>query len=78
MALRYQPEGWQYANVKINSDDVEATLAGLEAEWKKLDHAHKNFLPPQETNKDPKPLRLFLISLELEKSCYYVKWILNK
>ena len=40
MALRYKPEGWQYVNVKIKSDDVESTIGGLEAEWKKLDHAH--------------------------------------
>lgn len=40
MALRYKPTSFRYVNVKIKGDDIEATLAGLEKEWKKLDQAH--------------------------------------
>lgn len=40
MALRYKPRAFQYVNVKVKANDIEATLAGLENEWKKLDQAH--------------------------------------
>jgi len=40
MALRYNPGACHFVNVKIKSDNVEATLAGLENEWKKFDQIH--------------------------------------
>jgi putative ABC transport system permease protein len=40
MALRYNPGGFRYANVKIKTDNVEATLAVLEKTWKKYDQTH--------------------------------------
>ncbi|MFC2124607.1 ABC transporter permease [Bacteroidota bacterium] len=40
MALRYSPGSFQYANVKIKSNDIESTIAGLENEWRKFDQVH--------------------------------------
>lgn len=40
MALRYNPSGLEYAHVKIKTQDIESTIAGLTAEWKKFDHSH--------------------------------------
>lgn len=40
LALRNMPHGLQYANVKIKSNDMESTLAGLEASWKQFDEVH--------------------------------------
>jgi putative ABC transport system permease protein len=40
MVLRYRPKSFQYVQVRIKSEDIEATLVGLEREWKKLDQAH--------------------------------------
>lgn len=39
LIFRYDPDQFDYANVKIISDDVAGTLAGIEAEWKKISHS---------------------------------------
>lgn len=41
LALRYKPESFQYVNVKVNSDNMEATIGGLNAAWKKFDQTHE-------------------------------------
>lgn len=40
MALRYRPQEFKYANMKINSDDIESTIAGLKTSWLKFDKSH--------------------------------------
>ena len=40
MALRYQPEKFNIANVKIKTENINQTIAGLKAEWTKLDKNH--------------------------------------
>ena len=40
MALRYSPNGLLYAHVKIKTEDIEKTLAGLESQWKRFDQVH--------------------------------------
>jgi putative ABC transport system permease protein len=40
MALRYKPNAFRYANVKLKSDHVEATIAELENIWRKYDQVH--------------------------------------
>jgi putative ABC transport system permease protein len=40
MALRFQPEKIKVANVKINTENMDQTIAGLKAEWTKLDKNH--------------------------------------
>lgn len=40
MALRYQPEKFDIANVKIKTDNIDQTIAGLKTEWTKLDKNH--------------------------------------
>ena len=40
MALRFQPHEFNYANVQINSSDIETTIAGLKSAWLKFDKDH--------------------------------------
>jgi putative ABC transport system permease protein len=38
--IEYNPERLAYMNVKINTENVAETLAGLEASWKEIDPVH--------------------------------------
>jgi putative ABC transport system permease protein len=40
LILRNQPVFFQYANVKIESSDVMATVANIESKWKQIDPIH--------------------------------------
>jgi len=40
MALRYKPNAFRYANIKLKSDHMEATLMDLENIWRKYDQVH--------------------------------------
>ena len=40
MVLRYKPEQYRYANIKIDGYDSDATIADLEKTWKKFDQIH--------------------------------------
>ena len=42
MVLQNLPSIFQYANVKIASGDLRATIAGLEGKWKKLEVASES------------------------------------
>ena len=41
MALRYKPASFNYVNVKVNSDDIASTIAGLKTVWQKFDPTHE-------------------------------------
>ena len=40
LVLRYKPDEFRYANIKITGNDIPATLAFLEKKWKQLDPVH--------------------------------------
>ena len=40
MALRYQPKKFNFVSVKIQTENIDQTFAGLKAEWAKLDENH--------------------------------------
>jgi putative ABC transport system permease protein len=40
LVLRYKPDEFRYANIKITGNDIPGTLAFLENKWKQLDPVH--------------------------------------
>lgn len=40
MALRYQPKKFNFVSVKIQTENIDQTFAGLKTEWAKLDENH--------------------------------------
>jgi putative ABC transport system permease protein len=40
LVLRYKPDEFRYANIKITGHDIPGTLAFLEKKWKQLDPVH--------------------------------------
>ncbi|MCB0607702.1 MAG: ABC transporter permease [Lewinella sp.] len=40
LLLRYVPARWNVLNIKLSGNNVPATIAALEKEWKKLDETH--------------------------------------